>query len=158
MENLRKRWEESEKLAENYLSQLQRLQADFENYRKRSLKEREELIESASRDLVIKLLEVLDNMETAIECAKRSEDRESLITGVEMIYKQFREILEKEGLTPIKALGEAFDPFEHEAVERVSSPEHEDGTIVEEIQKGYKFKSKIIRPSKVKVVKNLSNT
>jgi molecular chaperone GrpE len=153
IENLRDQAEEGRKLAEDYLSRLQRLQADFENYKKMVQKEREEISEFTSMLLVSKLLDVLDNLERAIDSAKRSDDKGALMQGVEMVYRQLRGILEREGLAPIEALGKTFDPFEHEAVEQVQSSEHEDGIIVEEVQRGYRFRSKVLRASKVKVAK-----
>lgn len=155
--DLKARFDEEEGLAKDYLSRLQWLQAEFENLKKRSSKEREEYIEFANESLVSKLLDALDNLERAVESAKRSEAKESFVQGLEMIYEQFRDILKREGLTPIEAVGKVLDPFEHEAVEQVQSADHEDGMVIEEVQRGYKFKSKILRPSKVKVVKNPKN-
>jgi len=154
MSLIKKQLNEKEKLANEYLSRLQWLQAEFENYKKRNLKEREEFIEFANEGLVSKLLGVMDNLERAVESAKRPGNKEPLIQGLEMIYEQFRDTLNKEGLVPIKAVGEAFDPFKHEAVSRAPSTNYKDGTILEEVQRGYLFKSKVIRPSKVVVVKN----
>jgi len=152
--DLRLQLKERDGLVREYLSRLRWLQAEFENYKKRVTKEREELTAYANEGLVTQLLDVSDNFERAIGIAKREEGNRSIIQGLEMVYTQLQNILKKEGLVQIKAVGEPFDPFKHEAVMRVSSNDHKDGTIVEEIQKGYFFKSKVIRPSRVKVVKN----
>ncbi len=154
--HLRELLSEKEKAGEECLSKLRWLKAEFENYQKRSAKEKEELIELANQELILKLLDVLDNFERALESAKKGGDRGSVIQGIEMIHQQLLKTLEEEGLSPIEALGKPFDPFKHEAVEKVESQEHEDGTIVGEIQRGYQFKSRVLRPSKVKVVKNPS--
>lgn len=156
--SLKAKIKEEERLAKEYLSRLQWLQAEFENFKKLSLREKEEYIEFANQELVSKLLDVLENLERAVESAKRTKGKEPLIRGLEVIQEQFLNILKKEGLTPIQAIGRTLDPFEHEAVERVQSPHHENGTIIEEVQRGYKFKSRILRPSKVKVVKNPEKT
>lgn len=152
--DLRLQLKEKDGLAKGYLSRLQWLQAEFENYKKRVMKEKKEIIEYANEKLVTQLLDILDNLERAIESTKKEGDKKSVINGIEMTYKQFRDILKKEGLIQIKAIGEPFDPFKHEAVMRVSSNDLKDGAIVGEIQKGYLFNSKVIRPSKVKVIKN----
>ena len=137
-------------LAEEYLSRLQRLQADFENYRRRVNKEKEEFHKYASESLVCSLLPILDNFERAIAAG----EGENLLSGVEMIFRQLKEILEKEGLCSIQAVKTEFDPNQHEAVMTVENDEHPDNTVIEEFQKGYLLKDKVIRPAMVKVSKN----
>ncbi|KGP75183.1 protein grpE [Desulfosporosinus sp. Tol-M] len=138
--------------AEDHYGQLQRLQAEFDNYRKRTQKEKTEIIKYASERLVGELLPVLDNFDRAISAAKVNPDFTSFSQGVEMILRQLQTVLDKEGLKVIDAVGQPFDPNIHEAVLRVASEdEHPENTVVEELQKGYYLKEKVIRPSMVKV-------
>ncbi len=134
---------------EELKNRLVRLQADFENYRKRVRAEKEELVEYANCELIKKILPVIDNMERA--CSASQQGAEGLIEGLEMITKQLREILEKEGLEPIECQGKPFDPPCHEAVMQEESPDHPPGTVIEELQKGYRMKDRVLRPSMVKV-------
>lgn len=137
--------------AEDYYSQLQRLQADFDNYRKRTQKEKTELIKYASEHLVEDLLPVLDNFDRAVSAGKVNPDFASFSQGVEMIFRQLQTALSKEGLKAMEAVGQPFDPNLHEAVLRVASEEHPENTVVEELQKGYYLKEKVLRPCMVKV-------
>lgn len=137
--------------AEDYYGQLQRLQADFDNYRKRTQKEKTELIKYASERLVVELLPVLDNFDRAVSAAKINPDFTSFSQGVEMILRQLQTALSKEGLKAMDAVGQPFDPNLHDAVLRVASEEHPENTVVEELQKGYYLKEKVLRPCMVKV-------
>lgn len=137
--------------AEDHYGQLQRLQADFDNYRKRTQKEKTELIKYASERLVGELLPVLDNFERAVSAAKVNPDFTAFSQGVEMILRQMQTALSKEGLRAMDAVGQLFDPNLHEAVLRVASEEHPENTVVEELQKGYYLKEKVLRPCMVKV-------
>ncbi|KUO73406.1 MAG: molecular chaperone GrpE [Desulfosporosinus sp. BRH_c37] len=137
--------------AEDHYGQLQRLQADFDNYRKRTQKEKTELIKYASERLVGELLPVLDNFDRAVSAAKVNPDFTSFSQGVEMILRQMQTALSKEGLKAMDAVGQPFDPNLHEAVLRVASEEHPENTVVEELQKGYYLKEKVLRPCMVKV-------
>ena len=137
--------------ADEHYDHLLRLQADFDNYRKRSQKEKTELIKYASERLVGELLPVLDNFERAVCAAKVNPDFTSFSQGVEMILRQMQTALSKEGLKAMDAVGQPFDPNLHEAVLRVTSEEHPENTVVEELQKGYYLKEKVLRPCMVKV-------
>jgi molecular chaperone GrpE len=128
-------------------SRLQRLQADFDNYRKRVKAEKQEWNLQALADLVRELLPVLDNLERARDAEGTAE---SLLEGVDLVYKQFLMILEKQGLSKIEACGTQFDPHCHHAIMQVECEEPEN-TVVEEMQKGYRFKDRVIRASMVKV-------
>lgn len=154
VDTLKKELEEKDKLIKEYLSRLQYLQADFENYKKRSLKEKEDYIKLANELLITQILDILDNFERAIESAKQTTNKEPIIQGIEMIYNQLLNVLKNEGLEVIKAIGEPFDPYKHEAMMLVSSNDYKDNTIIEELQKGYMLHSEVIRPSKVKVIRN----
>jgi len=129
-----------------------RLQADFQNYRRRSDKEKAEIGDVVTQNILKDLLPMLDNFERAM--AAETTDVASFQKGVEMIFNQFREILAKEGLEHIETNGKKFDPNFHQAVMRVQDPEREDDEIAQELQKGYIVKGRVIRPSMVQVVSN----
>jgi len=143
---LQREMEEKARLAEERLNQLKYLQADFENYRKNFDREKEFIIELANEGLIKDLLVILDDFERALQSVENERNREGLV----MLYNNFLKILEKHGLRQIEALGKKFDPYYHEALLRESS-DKEEGTILEELQKGYMLKSKVIRHSKVKI-------
>ena len=131
---------------------LLRLQADFDNFRRRSAKEREEISAVVTQNFCKDMLPLLDNFERAM--AAETKDVEAFQKGVEMIFTQFQEILKKNGLEHIEAVGQKFDPNFHQAVMRVEAPEKEDDTVAQELQKGYMVKGRVIRPSMVQVVSN----
>jgi molecular chaperone GrpE len=153
---LRDRLKEKEAEAAEYLDSLRRLQADFENYKKRMLKEQTEFAAAACKDLVVELIPVLDNFERALKAGGQSKDSAAFCKGMEMVHGQLVEILKRAGLDEIDPLGQEFDPLHHEAVLQVGSDEHEDNTVVEVMQKGYELKGKLLRPAAVKVSKKNS--
>ncbi|MFD2116142.1 nucleotide exchange factor GrpE [Paenibacillus yanchengensis] len=128
-----------------------RVQADYDNFRRRTMKEKEELGKYASMKLVEQLLPVLDNFERAIAAAATNNDYDSLAKGVDMIFRQFAQTMEQEGLKPMETVGEPFNPEYHQAIMQVESDEYEEGIVVEEVQKGYILKDKVLRPAMVKV-------
>jgi molecular chaperone GrpE len=125
-----------------------RLQAEFDNFRRRTEKDRAEISQYAGMELIRELLPVRDNFELAlkVECADKEYAK-----GVEMIYQRMADILKKAGVEPIEAEGKQFDPHVHQAVERYATDEVPEGTILSEFQRGYKFKGKLLRASMVKV-------
>ena len=131
---------------------LLRLQADFDNFRRRSAKEREEISAVVTQNFCKDMLPLLDNFERAM--AAETKDVEAFQKGVEMIFTQFQEVLKKNGLEQIEAVGQKFDPNFHQAVMGVEDPEREDDTVAQELQKGYMVKGRVIRPSMVQVVSN----
>ena len=133
-------------------NRVKRLQADFENFRRRTSKEREELANVVTQDLLKSMLPILDNFDRAM--AAEQKDNESFQKGVEMIYTQLNETLKNAGLELIDTAGQKFDPNFHQAVMRVENPDLEDDTIAQELQKGYIVKGRVIRPSMVQVVSN----
>jgi len=137
--------------ADEHYNHVLRLQAEFDNYRKRTQKEKTEIIKHASERLVEELLPVLDNFERAASSAQSNPDINAYSQGVDMIFRQLQTVLDKEGLKVIEALGQPFDPNLHDAVLRVELDEHPENTVVEELQKGYYLKEKVLRPSMVKV-------
>lgn len=153
MERLLKAISEKSKLQDELNDRLKRLQADFDNFRRRTRQEKEELSGVVTENIILQLLPVIDNFERAIANAPQS-DAETLRSGIEMIFRQLSAALEQMGLAPIIAEGQLFDPQYHDAVMRLEDPEQPDGLIVQELQKGYLVRTKVIRPSMVKVVGN----
>ena len=137
--------------AESYLDDLRRLQADFDNYRKRTLREQTARTASASQALVARLLPVLDNFELAVSAAEQSRDFDRMLKGVEMVLGALREVLEGEGLVKIEAEGKPFDPERHEAVIAVEQEGSEPGMVVDIVRAGYELGGKVLRPAMVKV-------
>ena len=133
-------------------AQMLRLRADFDNFRRRSAKEREELAAVVTQGILTDMLPLLDNFERALSA--EGSDLDSFRAGVSMIYKQMQEALVKNGLEVIDTKDKKFDPNFHQAVMRVQDPEKEDDTIEQELQKGYMVKGRVIRPSMVQVVSN----
>ncbi len=142
---------EEAKKAEEYLTDLKYLKAEFENYKRRAEKEKREFADYLLEGFVMELLPIKDNLEVAIGHAKENENSEGLVKGVEMTMKQFNELLEREGLEEIKADGEQFDPFRHEVVSKAVDETHPENTVIEVIRKGYAFRGKVIRPAMVKI-------
>lgn len=136
---------------DSLLERLARAQAEFENARRRAGKEQQEFRDYAAVDTIKPLLPVLDSFERALQVKKDSGDFRS---GVELIHKQLQDVLAKLGVRPIPAKGEAFDPHYHEAIEIVETNEAPDHVVLEELQRGYRFKDRLLRPSMVKVAKN----
>lgn len=139
--------EEKNQKIEELTDTLKRLAAEFENFKKRSEKEKTEFVKYAHADIVANILPVLDSFELAF---KNTNNTEKLIEGIKMIYAQFYSILEAEGLKPIKAAGEKFDPYRHEVLMKEESDKPDD-TILEEFQKGYMLNDRVVRHSKVKI-------
>lgn len=129
---------------------LLRLQAEFDNFRKRTERERLEFSEYAGEQTIRVLLPVLDDFERALKASAGSATGD-LVRGIELIYNRLLDTLRKQGLEPISTEGVQFDPHLHEAIGRIESPEHEDGAIVNEFQRGYNFKGKLLRPAMVQV-------
>ncbi|HXU13341.1 MAG TPA: nucleotide exchange factor GrpE [Candidatus Binatia bacterium] len=141
--------EEALKEKDRLYDQLLRKQADFDNYRKRMERERDETGGAAARDVLKRLLPVLDNMERALKAAESSRD--PLRKGIELVHQQFLDLLRKEGVQPIDALGSAFDPHLHEAVEVLDVAGFEADMVLEEMQRGYTHNDRLLRPALVKV-------
>lgn len=135
--------------SEDYFNRLARLQADFDNYRKRVAREREELLKYAGEQIIASLLPIMDNFERAL--GAKNDDPGKLAEGVEMISRQIQDILTREGLEPIPSVGEQFNPEVHEAVMREENGDQPENTVIEEFRKGYTLKGKVIRPAMVKV-------
>lgn len=151
IEELQEKLAQSEQKSEENYQKYLRVQADFDNFRRRTRKEKEDQAKYASLSLVEQLLPAMDNFERALVASQGSQDVESLAKGVEMVFRQMEQALQAEGVEVIPTVGTAFDPTVHQAVMQVDSEEYEAGTVVEELQKGYNLKDKVIRPAMVKV-------
>ena len=136
---------------ETLLDRLARAQAEFENARRRAAKEQQDFRDFATVDAIKSLLPVIDSFERALQAKSEAGD---FRTGVELIYKQLQDVLAKMGVRPIAAKGEQFDPHVHEAIEMVETPDAADHEVLEEWQRGYKFKDRLLRPAMVRVAKN----
>ena len=142
----------------NLYDQLLRRAAEFENYRKRTEREKTENYNRARADVILELLPVIDNFERAMSSLEKSvDDAQGLRHGVELIHKQFRDALTKFGLQEIEAVGKMFDPNLHEAVTIESTDKHEENTVIEEFERGYKLGDRLLRPAKVKVAASPDN-
>jgi molecular chaperone GrpE len=129
---------------------LLRKQAELENFRKRTLKEKEDLRQYAAEDLIRSLLPTLDGFDRALQHRDESIPA-AFYQGLELIYRELREVLGRAGLTPIDTAGQLFDPHQHQAVETVNAPDRREHEIVDELQRGYRLKHKLLRPAIVKV-------
>ena len=138
---------EAEARRDEYLELVQRVQADFENYRKRAAREQERLVAHAHERLVRELLPVLDDLERALEAAERHEEA-TLVEGVKLVEQSLRKALEKEGLVEIETAG-AFDPHVHDALLAQPSDQAEPGAVLEVVQRGYRLGDKVVRPARV---------
>lgn len=144
--------DEKNRLLDEMTDRYKRLQADFDNFRRRTRQEKEELSAVVAERIVAELLPVVDNFERAT--ASSATDVTTLATGVEMIFRQLTNALTQLGVEPINAVGTMFDPTQHEAVMRAPDANQPDGMVIEELQKGYKVNGRLVRPSMVKVVGN----
>lgn len=139
--------------AAGYLEDLQRLKAEFDNYRKRIVKEQTGLVERAAGGLVLRLLPVLDNFELAVASAEDSRDFERMLRGIEMVFGELKEVLASEGLERIAAKGKPFDPNYHEAALEVDGEGDGEAYVADELRSGYTFKGRVVRPAMVKVAR-----
>lgn len=151
LEEEKRKVSEKEQLISEYLNDLKRVKADFDNFRKREMLYRQQFVKTANRDLISKILPVLDDMEKALFEGQKNEVSTTFLQGIELIYRKFLSILEKEGVRPIETKGQKFDPKYHEAVATVSLPEREDFEIIEEVRRGYLYHDEVLRPAQVKV-------
>ena len=151
-ETLEQVLEEEKKRSEQYLNRLKYAQADIENLKKRYDRQIEEVKKYCNERLVLELLDVVDELEMAVESGRSSNSSEALLQGVEMTLKKLKKVLENEGVSPIECLGRPFDPSKHSAVAKTEKEDAKECTIEEEVRKGYTMREKVIRPSIVKVV------
>jgi len=145
--------EQARREAAEYRDHLQRLQAEFANYRKRVLKEQTRSVELASEPLVRRLLEVLDEFDLALLAAERRPDFEQFLHGVELVYAKLLDILRSEGVERIEAEGKVFDPERHEALMQAGQDGDGEPYVADVLRQGYTLKGRVIRPAGVKVVR-----
>jgi molecular chaperone GrpE len=141
------------------LDRLARLQAEFDNARKRGVREQQEFREYAAADVIKNFLPILDSFERALKAggdsnANSNSNSNEFRNGIELIYRQFQDALQKIGVQPIVSVGQAFDPRIHEAVEMVDTSEVPDHHVLDELQRGYKYKERLLRPAMVRVARN----
>lgn len=148
LQNLINQVAEAETKKQEYLDALQRERADFTNFRRRVESEKSQMWEQASGETVKKLLPVLDDLERAITNRQAGD---AWADGIEMVYRKFKSILEKEGITTIEAQGQPFDPNLHEAIMQEESQEYESGVVIAVLQQGYLHGGRVLRPAMVKV-------
>jgi len=139
------------KRSQEYLTRLKYMQADFENLKKRLEKQMKEVEARCNERLIVDLLEVVDELNVAVESGGSSNCSERIVQGVQMTLKKLRKLLEKEEVSPIECVGEPFDPSKHLATVKIVKKDVEEGKVIEEVRKGYIMKGKVIRPSIVKV-------
>lgn len=152
VEELEKSLEKLQREKDETYNRLLRIQAEFDNFKKRTKREKEADRKYKAQDLANKLLPVIDNFERALE-TEVPEEANSFVEGISMVYRQFKEALASEGIEVIETVGKQFDPNIHHAVMQVEDQDIESDIIVEEMQKGYKLKDRVIRPAMVKVNK-----
>src|ERR1700686_5914905 len=137
------------------LDRLARLQAEFDNARKRAVREQQEFREYAAADVIKNFLPILDSFERALKAGGDSNSNSNdFRNGIELIYRQFQDALQKIGVQPIVSVGQAFDPRVHEAVEMGDTSEVPDPHVLDELQRGYKYKERLLRPAMVRVARN----
>jgi len=153
VETLKKRLEEKEKEAAENLDRLLRTAADFENYKKRAAREKEDLTKFANEDLIKSVLPFIDNLERAVDHADKIRDAGVLIEGIRLTLQQVLQTLNRFGLAPFESVGNPFDPTRHEAMLVVETDQHEPNQVVEEFQRGYFLNERLLRPATVSVSK-----
>jgi len=151
IELLKKKLQEAEAKCDEYLDMLKRVAAEYDNFKKRTQKEKEQISKDVTCDVVASFIPVADNLERALEAAEKNGDSKAIKEGIEMVYKQFKDILKSLDVSEIDSLGKKFDPNLHNAVMHVQDEKFGESEIVEVFQKGYILKDKVIRHSMVKV-------
>ncbi|OGP72773.1 MAG: nucleotide exchange factor GrpE [Deltaproteobacteria bacterium RBG_16_50_11] len=153
IEELKKRLEGTEKEAKDHYERLLRMAADFDNYKKRAVKEKEDWVKFSNEDLLKAILPFIDNLERAVNHAEKVKDTGVMIEGVRLTLQQLHQILNRFGVSPIESIGKPFDPTFHEAMLMVETDKHEPNQVVEEFQKGYLLNDRLLRPATVSVSK-----
>jgi molecular chaperone GrpE len=150
-EKLQQAIDEEKQRSEEYLIRLKYLQADFENLKKRCDRQIEESKKYGNEHLIVELLDVVDELELALESGQSSEPAEPLLQGVRMTLGKLEKVLKNQGVSPIECMGKPFDPSKHNAVAKVERKDVNDCMVIEEVRKGYTLREKVIRPSIVKI-------
>ena len=148
----KKKKDKKDEQIEELNDRLKRQMAEFENFRKRSEKEKSQMFDMGARTIIEKILPVIDNFERGLAAVPEEQKDDAFVTGMDKVYKQMLTELDAIGVKPIEALGKEFDPDLHNAVMQVESEEYEPGTVAQELQKGYTYKDNVVRHSMVAVV------
>lgn len=152
-QDLKKQLEECQRQRDDYLAGWQRARADFLNYKKEEIERIGEFLKYANEELILKILPILDNFDKAIKETPDDLKNNEYFKGLWQIKIQFEDFLKNQGVEALETIGQKFDPNFHEIFEEVEAKDKESGTIVEEVQKGYKINGRLLRPAKVKVMK-----
>ena len=153
IEELKKKVEEKEKEVKEHHDRLLRVAAEFENYKKRMAREKEEWVKFGNEDLIKSILPFVDNLERAVNHSEKTEDIQSLVEGIKLTVQQLLQTLNRFGVSPVESLGKPFDPTMHEAMLVVETDQHEPNQVVEEFQKGYLLNDRLLRAATVSVSK-----
>ncbi len=153
VDELKKKLEEKEKEGKEHYDRLLRVAADLENYKKRAAREKEEWVKYANEDLMKAILPFVDNLERALNHAEKGEKNEGVLEGLKLTLQQLLQTLFRFGLSPVESVGKPFDPTVHEAMLAVETDQQEPNKVVEEFQKGYFLKDRLLRPATVSVSK-----
>jgi molecular chaperone GrpE len=148
-----KKYEEAAALVDALKDQLLRTKADWDNYRKRTIREKEEAVKYASESVLEKLLPILDSFEMGLQAAQKASDPTAIAHGMQLIYSQFQSLFKDLGVETIDAVGQPFDPHRHEAIGHQESHDHPEGTVSGQLRRGYKLKDRLLRPASVFVAK-----
>jgi molecular chaperone GrpE len=153
IEELKRKLEEKENEVKEHYERLLRVAADFDNYKKRAAREKEEWTKFANEDLIKGILPFIDNLERAVNHSEKTKDFQSLVEGIKLTVQQLLNTLNKFGVSPIESLGKPFNPAVHQAMLLVETDQHEPNQVVEEFQKGYLLNERLLRPATVSVSK-----
>jgi molecular chaperone GrpE len=147
---------ESEKKIAEYREQMLRLKADFDNTKKRLERDRLDSVRFANERLLAEIVGILDGFDLALRSLEEGHDAAKVKQGLKLVQTELHKVLDKNGVQAVKSVGEAFDPQLHEAVATVDSADAQDGTVVDEVQKGYTLNGRLLRPSRVRIARNHS--
>jgi molecular chaperone GrpE len=153
IEELKKSLGEKEKEAKELYERLLRMAADYDNYKKRAAKEKEEWTKFANEELIKAILPFIDNLERAVDHSENTKDLNSLVEGIKLTIQQLLQTVNRFGVSPFDSVGKPFDPAVHEAMLVVETDQHEPNRVVEEFQKGYLMNDRLLRPARVSVSK-----
>jgi molecular chaperone GrpE len=153
VEALRDELESARAKADEYLDGWQRARADFANYKKRIERDQAQVFQNAAGNIIKRYLDIVDDLDRALKNRPQSGEGAGWADGIELIYRKFLSILESEGVKPIEAEGQPFDPNLHEAITQEESAKHESGTVIDVVQQGYLLGDRVLRPARVRVAK-----
>lgn len=156
LSRLKNELEEHKKKAEEHMDRFLRLQAEFDNAKKRMQRDQQEFVKYANEQIIVELLGILDDLERSVEARESNhQDPQAFLKGIEMILSHLYEMLKKHKVRPLEAKGKLFDPLQHEALMQTESNEYKENTVIAELQKGYMLGDRVIRTAKVQVAKQL---